>query len=171
MAIVTALARQTQRDETRAWAILDQLNVTNGTGWILDAIGRLVGAGRKAYDDAAYKVAIAAEIAVNSSNGKVSELLNIASLASFGDDFEITEYAPASFLMTWISAPGVPVVPLAEALGRATALGINGQLSFSEVTHSERLRWGSVTDPTVGSEWGSDADPTVGAPAASVRQL
>ncbi len=120
-ALLTSYLRRTQRVEDMAWDVASRLNIESGTGWILDAIGRLVGRGRATYaSDAVYRVALRAQIAINRSRGRVRDIVEVGRL-SFGT-VVVKDYPPASYTATLQEqidpASAIPFLENMSAVGR-----------------------------------------------------
>lgn len=171
-ALLTSYLRRTQRVEDMAWDVAYQLNIDAGTGWILDAIGRLVGRGRSTYaSDAVYRIALRAQIAINRSRGRVRDIVEVGRL-SFGT-VVVKDYPPASYTATLqeqIDADSA--VPFLENMSAVRPLGVRGfGIVSTAAPMATSLRWGSVTDPSEGTDFGTVTDAGTGAPAPHTRDL
>jgi len=171
-ALLTSYLRRTQRTEDMAWDVASRLNIDAGTDWILDAIGRIVGRGRSVYaNDAIYKIALRAQIAINRSRGRVADIVEVARL-SFGT-VAIRDYSPASYTATLAEQIDVAsAVPYLENMIAVRPIGVAGFAFIStEAAMADSLLWGSVTTSSVGTAWGTETDPAEGVPAAHTRAL
>ena len=82
-AIVQALGKQTQDLEDALFPFYDaRLNINTAVGEQLDRLGQIVGQERLGYDDTFYRVLISARIGINTSQGTVPDLIDIASIAT-----------------------------------------------------------------------------------------
>lgn len=170
-ALLTSYLRRTQRVEDMAWDVASKLNIASGTGWILDAIGRIVGRGRAAYaSDAVYRIALYAQIAINRSRGRVADIVEVGRL-SYGT-VTVRDYPPASYTATLAEAiDGPSSVPFLENMSAVRPLGVRGFGIVSTTPMVTSARWGSVLDPTIGTDAGTVTDGSVGAPAPHTRDL
>lgn len=171
-ALVASYARRWQRVENMAWGVLDELTIDTGTGIVLDWIGTLVGRGRGTYvDDAAYRVALRAQIAVNRSRGRVAEIVEIARLSTSGGVLTIRSYSPASYIATLETALDVAIDPFLDVMRTCKPIGVRAFVSVSPRAWTDRLRWGTVTDAATGTNFGTETDAGIGAFASHTRDL
>jgi hypothetical protein len=171
-ALVTSYLRRTQRVEDMAWSVVSELNIDAGTGWILDAIGRIIGRGRSTYaSDAVYRIALRAQIAINRSRGRVRDIVEVGAL-SFGT-VVVRDYPPASYTATLQEQiDAASAVPFLENMAAVRPLGVRGFAIISTAAPmAESLRWGSVTDAGTGTDFGTVTDAGTGAPAPHTRDL
>lgn len=135
--------------------------LANAVGDAIDKIGAIVGEPRLGRTDADYKVAIAIRIVVNNSQGKVEDLLNIATLAFGPTGFSYDDgVEPASWQLTALDTPGWPL--LAADFQAAKAAGTRGLLLMSAWPTNEDFvpssSYGAVANATaVGSGYGTVA--------------
>lgn len=171
-ALLTSYLRRTQRLESMAWSVSDELNIDAGTGWILDAIGRIIGRGRSTYaTDAVYRVALRAQIAINRSRGRVRDIVEVGRL-SFGT-VTVRDYPPASYTATLAEQiDAASAVPFLENMSAVRPLGVRGfGIVSTAAPMASSLLWGSVTDAGAGTAWGTVTDAGTGAPAPHTRDL
>lgn len=169
VALLTSWLRRTQRTETDAWDVADQLNIASGTGWILDAIGRIVGRGRGTYvDDDAYRVGLYAQIAINKSAGRVYDFRKVVSLSTGGQTLEIFERRGA-FTIDLVEPLAVAIDPLVDNLKQLRPLGACGY--FSSTRLATRARWGSVIGSGYGTPNGTTSAPGWGTQTVHTRAL
>lgn len=170
MANVAAKIRPFQRVEDLCWALLAKLSIATGEGWILDAIGRIVGRGRNGLSDDLYRVMLRVQILINRSNGSIPELLNILRTAvndpawsfraTLGDaSIEIAGFGPLVTGMTpllWSF--------LKDAKAAGVGLEYQGWLEPSGATNNDGLAlWANDIDPEVNGSplaegWANDTD-------------
>ena len=158
-ALVTSYLRRTQRVEDMAHDVAGRLNIDAGEGWILDAIGRIIGRGRSVYaNDAIYRIALRAQIAINRSRGRVRDIVEVGRL-SFGT-VVVRDYPPASYTATLAEQiDAYSAIPFLENMAAVRPLGVRGFAIIStEAPMAESLIWGSVTDAGTGTAWGTAGD-------------
>lgn len=142
--LTSAMAESGAALETAAFDILELLDPDAASGVHLDRLGKLVGQEREGRNDANYRIAIKARIAVNRSSGTLPELLNIVRIL-VGDDAFIRAagYAKQGFDSGayWIHADNVAVPEeVAAMLGDADLAGVGGVLTYtSDLAGSLRL--------------------------------
>lgn len=91
------LARQVQDVESALISIFVKMAKPYAEGVQLDIIGKLVGEPRGGRDDTAYRLAIDARILLNTSHGRIEDLIALMR-ATLGDvDVLIREWYPAAF--------------------------------------------------------------------------
>lgn len=100
----------------------------------LDVLGDLVGEPRNGRADAAYRNAIRVRVLVNDSNGRVETLIAIAdlyeSVEAGGGTVEITEFHPASLVVTLVDHAAADAAGLVERLRQAKAAGVKLDLVY-----------------------------------------
>lgn len=151
-ALVAILLNQIQDLEGAAWQLLTERNIEYATGAQLDGLGAIVGETRAGREDELYRVAIRVRIAVNRSNGRVEDLINILALL-FGDELSVwpREHSIAAMTMELRNPALTPNTPgvLIGFLRDAKAAGVGFDLGYTEVTHAETLVFGDYEGSTV----------------------
>lgn len=122
------------------------------TGVRLDLVGKIVGEARLGRSDADYEVGIKIRIAINRSNGRSDDLIEICALAG---PLEKVTYSDGDLFSWQIEVYEFEnVVYLAKGLGKAKAAGSKGNLiySFAPVAQALRLSstYGSVIPTPLG---------------------
>lgn len=116
--------RQTQLLVDAAYDVLVKRWIDNATGAQLDAIGRLVGEGRKGREDELYRLFIRARIRINRSAGKVTDVLEVLAIISPGTSVRYHESYPAGIVIVYLEAPEYDTQILFEMLRDTKAGGV-----------------------------------------------
>lgn len=123
VSIARAVSGSVQEAEDLFLGILAIPVLASATGRTLDVIGRLVGQGRGAMDDAIYRTWIGARLAINRSSGTVPELISVVkTVAAAGVVTKVTESYPAA-LTVQASGVAIPNGDQIAALVHATRAG------------------------------------------------
>jgi hypothetical protein len=88
-ALLKSYMDQIQALENATWEVLENANLREGRGVILNAIGRVVGRPRAGLADSDYLRAIRTQIRINRSSGRARDVIQVARL-SFPDDLDFT---------------------------------------------------------------------------------
>jgi hypothetical protein len=150
-ALLTSYLTLAQEFETALYALYESRIIANAVGAQLNILGNIVGAQRGNLDDADYRTAIKIQIAVNSSQGRASDLVNIGVLAGVSPVY--VQGAPACFQITVIDG----ILPIAQALTNAKALGTAGEM-ISYPAGEKALMWDTVAGGLVPVGWDDVAD-------------
>ena len=99
-ALLKSYTDQIQALENATWEILENSNLREGRGVILNAIGRVVGRPRAGLADSDYLRAIRTQIRINRSSGRAKDVIQVAQL-SFPDGlaFTYSEGYPAGIVI------------------------------------------------------------------------
>lgn len=150
--LVAVLMGQVQDAEGVAWQLLTERCIDYAAGDQLDGLGAIVGETRDGRADEVYRTAVRVRVAVNRSNGRAEDLLNILSLA-FGASVDtwLREYPPAAIVIDIRNPAVTPNTPgsLIRFLRDAKAGGVRLDLGYTEVAHAETLVWGDYEGQTV----------------------
>lgn len=166
--MVAVLMGQVQDAEGVAWQLLTERSLDYAVGNQLDGLGLIVGEPRNGRDDDQYRVALRVRIAVNKSNGKPEELLNILSLLFGTVDAWLREYYPAAVAIELRNPAVSPNAPdaLIRFLRSAKAAGVKLDLAYTQVSQAETLVYGDyegqvVTGGPLDDYEGADVDAGV----------
>lgn len=175
-ALLTSYLTEVQAAEDAAWDVFTLANISSAVGNALDLIGKIVGQAREGLSDTQYRVAIGLRILANRSNGRVPDLLKIAStLASqfSADNNGIVDYEEAPPLKFTVglwnqTSPNVAASLLSEA--RAKSSG--GVMIFTTWPDGADFSWSSTHDTAAGElGWGSVYSASTGGLLCSGRKL
>jgi hypothetical protein len=150
--LVAVLMGQVQDCEGVAWQLLTERSLDYAVGDQLDGLGLVVGEPRNGRDDDQYRVALRVRIAVNRSNGKPEELLNVLNLIFEGAlEAHLTEFYPAAFTIDLHNPAVSPNTPdvLIRFLRDAKPAGVGMNLGYSVSPHDETLVWGDYEGQVV----------------------
>lgn len=150
----------------------------NATGAQLDVLGKIVGQYNPDLDDDGYRILIRARIAVNRSNGKADEIMDI--LLLMGQSFPETpimhwvESYPASYALYMMSDIGTDISPdliWGLMLDHADAAGVDASFVFGYSAAADLFRWSSSTGSVDadGSGFASSATASQGGVMTSTR--
>lgn len=149
-ALLTSYLTLAQELETEIYNVYESRITANASGAQLDILGRIVGAQRGNLIDADYRVAIHIQIAVNSSEGRASDLVGIGVLAGVSPVY--VQGAPACFQITVTNG----IFSVALAFMHAKALGTAGEM-ISYPAGQAVLQWDLVS-PSTYTGWDDVAD-------------
>lgn len=175
---VTSYLLEIQAVEDAIYDVYTLRWLDNATGAQLSMLGQIVGQHNPGLSDADYKVLIRARIAVNRSNGKPDELIEILRLmaASTGANpilIELTENYPAAHVIQLISDIGTVDPDLIfDMLTQADAAGVELNFVFSYDPPGEQFQFSAgttATDDDVSTGFGNTIDAGDGGKLASVR--
>jgi len=111
--------------EDAIFSIIPKLSIDDITGKSLDGIGDIVGQSRNGLDDATYKIHLKGKIALNSSEGTLSDLYIVWNAFSGSVSSLIREIYPAGIeVETDISPPTAFIPIIKEYLDRAAVAGV-----------------------------------------------
>ena len=134
--LVSILAAEVQAAEDAIWQLLTQryaiitapAGQTLASGQQLDGIGDIVVQPRGGFGDSDYIVQLLVKIALNSSSGRINDVLNIMATLNTGAGIQLRMVqARASFYVRMDKAPNNPTGQ-ATVLRSATAAGVSSQL-------------------------------------------
>ncbi len=97
IALVNALAQQTQEYEDAVHPLLDLLDIDIATGDNLDKIGELVNERRDGASDANYRIAIRGKIAVIIGSGTPDEVIDLFKSITGSTTVALIEWEPAAY--------------------------------------------------------------------------
>jgi hypothetical protein len=127
--LLTAWVNRVQELEDALWTLLQAMTIDAATFDLLDKIGALVGEARNGRSDTDYRAAVRIRIRANRSQGRSTDLLDIATLACTLSTPTITEYQPAAWLVDMPNLSGAASV--VYILGRSKAAGTTGLVSYT----------------------------------------
>ena len=135
LALIDALANQSQDLEDSAWTLQTMRTLSASVGVQLDGIGSLVGLDRGGRVDAIYRLWLASKILSNSSKGDAESIIAIGR-AMINDTWQLQDLWPASFIVT---APESLPYPgdAARILGAGISAGVRGQLIYTTTDFAE----------------------------------
>ena len=154
--ILKALLGPIQDAEDMAIATVTLRQFANAVGDPLDKWGSIVGEPRLGRSDADYRVAILIRISVNDSQGKVEDILGIATLAFGAGLFTYKDSStfPATWELTALDAYGFPYI--SQDFHDAKAAGTRGVIVHSTPTSSaDKFVFGSAYGGGAGRGSGS----------------
>lgn len=150
---VACLMGLVQDGEGVAWQLLTERCIDYAVGDQLDGLGAIVGEPRNGRADEVYRTAIRVRIAVNRSNGRVEELINILGLV-FGAtlDVWVREHPPAAMTVELRNPAVTPNTPeiVFGFLRDAKPAGVRLDLSYSIEDADDTLTWGDYEGQDVG---------------------
>lgn len=104
--LIKEYVEELQTSNDTVFDILDQLNVEDSTGYLLDCVGSYVAVLRNSDDDETYRERIIRRILSGSSEGTPNDLLELIQLVSGGNSVKIWEHFPVS---TFLSTNGTRI--------------------------------------------------------------
>lgn len=109
-AIITSILTPLQDTQASLIEYVENNNISDGRGVILDNIGKIVGERRLGRSDESYRTALRNRIVINTSEGSPNKLLEILTLLSGGDRHRIYEHFPltTSFYTNGVINEGLP---------------------------------------------------------------
>lgn len=142
-AFLAVLIGEVQELEDANWLTHTSFDFETAVGDQLDIIGKLIGERRNDRTDANYRVAIAVRVLVNSSDGKLEQLISIISTADSTLTSEAREVYPAGIMFRWLGTfPTLTAPDLVRLLKQAKAGGVKLQAVVRNPTTG--FRWGTV---------------------------
>jgi len=163
-ALAASYAAQIQDLEDAAFEVILERVLDNAVGAQLTVIGKIVQQPRTTADDAEFKTAIRARIAINLSHGTPEDLIKVAGLIlTGGERFEIREEPPAQIRITVLDPITITPELAQDLLDSADAGGVRLLLNYtSTITDARKFTFSdALGSPTTGAGFGS----TVGAPS------
>lgn len=137
VALVTAIARQSQETEDASFGVIEDTLVSTAVGAQLDVLGRIVNVERSGYDDDDYRVRIAAKILQNKSSGATEELIQLC-VALGGTSVTVSESPPAKVELE-ITVPVTNGVEIASVIAAAKAGGVGSLVTWFESSNPFRF--------------------------------
>lgn len=136
-ALLTSYLTPCQKLENTFWDILEKRALDVATDAQLDTLGRLVGQPRIGATDDDYRAFIRTRIRANRSRGKSVDVIEVAILATGGDQRAIRyiEIYPATFiidLVYYIDTLGISAQFLHDIIEAAKPAGVDFALHFSQ---------------------------------------
>lgn len=152
--VLRAGLRQIQDFEDELAAYREAVLFENAEGIFLTRIGKKVGALRTTDDDDLYKVHIRAEIKINRSNGKASEMIEIANLLLTGDNpgFSYLEYAPATIEISMHAPTSISIPWVFALLNRVRGAGVKFFVTYPPEGESRFFTFGDPIGGTAEDE-------------------
>lgn len=133
LALLGTWLKENQRLEDFVWEVVPQIfDIESDLDFVLDAIGKIVGRGRKGQANAAYRVSLRAQIRINRSHGRTEDLLDVARL-SVNDEtitFAATDVYPGAVQITMSTQLGVDLGNLWENLQHTKGGGVRLHFVF-----------------------------------------
>lgn len=162
---------QAQQAEDALIDILESRNLDTATGAQLDNLGYLVGAERAGFSDAAYRVAIREQIATNTSQSTVEDLLRVITLFDVGapaGSWQISDSGVASMVIELMKKARAlstsEATTLATLLRAARAAGVYAYLVWPDETAVGAQYFSFGPDPDAdGDSFGFDTGGFVAA--------
>jgi hypothetical protein len=122
--------------------LLPQVMLATATGAQLDLIGRFVGQPRTSFDDATYRLWLAARIQVNLSSGDVESIYSaLKTLLAAGQTLQIASEGAASFALRIFGAPLTNASALAGVVAQAKVAGVRAVLEYETVAPAATFTW------------------------------
>jgi len=142
-ALLTAFLAPFQDLETLSFDIYNNFLLDNAVGEQLDFLGATVKEGRRERNDDVYRLYIKARIAVNRSNGRVPELLNILRIVSADSDtYWLRELPRASMILhVQQQTTNAQAIIFDDLIRQAKSAGVNLQTTWSLQTPSNRFKF------------------------------
>lgn len=164
IAILTSWIREKQNRESAAHEVGDyvlDLDLAFGKG--LDQIGAVFECGRRNYSDDSYRIAIKVRGRAYRSGGRKSDLRAVAELALPDSIWTLTDYPPASIIVSPDVIEADEVLPLAENLAIAAPNGSRVFFVYNlrDVPNQLSYRWDSDADVSTRG-WSWDVSPAGG---------
>lgn len=159
--ILKSAVASIQTAENMIWDIINSRNLNTATGAQLDLLGELVGEPRKGRtEDEEYREAIRLRVRINRSQGRTSDILDIAKLALGDSGFTYSEPATATFVIKYYEAEQAKVLSLINAINDARPAGVYGQLWYTtdeeahvfKYAHTDGIILGKGYDSNDGSQ-------------------
>jgi hypothetical protein len=125
-ALVRSYTDELQEVESMLWDVILLRFPDYASGAQLDVLGRIVGEPRRGKGDAAFRARIKAQIRINSSFGRLSDIIAVLNLADPAS-YTIEELGPAFFRVVYlepaVSAAVQGEIPAMVAATRAAGVG------------------------------------------------
>lgn len=146
---------QGQAIEDVLWQLNTAFDVDNALGDQLNLLGKIVGELRGGRDDEDFRAAVRTRILVNSSNGRIEDLIAIIlSLTPDATSIRITELWPAKLrIEVYDDFAGASPPTVARLLRQAKPAGVG--LLFVPVDIGETMIWRSPAGPDTVNGWGA----------------
>ena len=153
--LLRAGLRRIQNTEDAIFALLNVKKIDSATDAALDVFGAITGTARLGRTDSEYLAAIRLEVKVNRSNGRLVDMVEIATIANRNRPAQYTEYYPASFAIRVTNADSPRTI--IEYLKRARPVSVPFTVSYTLMTADKYNHFASVHDPSTfdSSRWGS----------------
>lgn len=162
--IVSALGASLQNLETCVFDFYTKRRLDTATNDALDKLGALVGQTRDGLPDADYREAIRLRIAINKSDGRAVDIVNITNmiLSQAGVTGSYSEGEEASFQIEALNTTAVSTV--LRMLSEARPAGVYAVFWYSTWATGDDLEWGSTTSAAAGTKfWDSTTGTLAGA--------
>lgn len=132
--------------ENTQLAVLNNLNIDNARGFLLDIIGKWVGRPRNGVaDDEIYRRYVRAQVSANKSDGIINDILTVASLVIDDEDAVLTlrnEGTAAYTLQVGAIALTLEIARvLVQLLLKATSAGVRMVVEYSSDPPGDALYW------------------------------
>jgi len=162
---ITSYSRQIQDLEDALFQIKN-ITIDNAVGVTLDNEGSLPGELRVGRPDTDYRLAIKAQIQINSSEGTIEDVLRAC--LNFDDrNYEIKEHFPAAFIVRLVGVMGVDDPTPAQFLALlqdVKPIGTRPFFQYSENEDDEIFAFSSsnLVETDINTGFGNDAGTTGG---------
>jgi hypothetical protein len=158
--------RRIQDAEDVIWDVIDARILDDATNAQLDSLGDLVGEKRLGRTDVMYRASIRLRIRVNRSKGRITDVIDVASLAADPTSPpDVIEYQYLAFEVDLFDLTGERYV--AELLSKTRAATSYGLLVASDLPLASLLEWDDVVSPDASIQTFSDAASGTGRVCAS----
>lgn len=164
--ILKSIVAEIQTFENAVFVYLAGIQLVNAVGDALDKYGKIVDEPRNGRLDPEYRQGILIRIAVNDSQGKAEDLLNIAALAFGVGNFSYDEGLIASWELYALDSIGFPFI--SRDFHDAKAAGTRGVVIYSTWPTDEDFVYSSVYGAVSNAKGYSS---TYGAPAVSGKYV
>ena len=132
--LISIYVAQLQELEDAFSDLLTETTIENAEGLHLDNIGQIVGEPRSGRSDVQYRTAIRARIGLNTSEGTIEDVIDLATAVSGAPvAVQIQEIFPAGFLLNIldpIDPAQVDIDRMASFIASGRAGGVRGLLTF-----------------------------------------
>lgn len=153
-ALAASYLAEVQKLENAIWEVIEYRMLDNAEGIQLDILGKIVGRGRNDLSDADYKLAIRAQIRINRSLGRPSDLIDVAELSSpDGSDFSYSEYYPATVCIAFYTLISNTAL-VYDNLKKTKGAGIKLFFIYSEAEQENTFTFSSADSPEVDTSKG-----------------
>jgi hypothetical protein len=178
-AVLSSYLRRVQELENACWEVILTRNIRDGSGVILDSLGRIVGRQREGLEDDDYKIALRAQIRINRTQGKPEDVIDVARLSlPDGVKFVYTEHDVASIFVEVLDQVVLKVSVLFRNLRATKAGGVRLFLIYSVDPPGEAFMMADYNpaDPQylipfydLAHGLGWESDPTMGGKLVAVQ--